>query len=78
MEHPSSPAEPEPFVVRDEAWELLQRDRADQVVVAVKTEASRRGLTTDEFLTELVRQGRRPVPAPVRIPFVPHRLSDFD
>ncbi|MFB6670185.1 hypothetical protein [Streptomyces parvus] len=76
MEHPSSPAEPEPFVVRDEMWELIQRDPG--LAQSVKAEASRTGLTGSAFLTELVRQGRRPVPAPVRIPFVPHRLSDFD
>ncbi|MGA5643297.1 hypothetical protein ACPCTN_31725 [Streptomyces cinereoruber] len=74
MEHPSSPVEPEPFVVRDEMWELLQRDPGlVQAAQAVKADASRRGLTGSELLTELARQGRRPAPAPART-----RLSDFD
>ncbi|MFE2529437.1 hypothetical protein ACFXEL_35020 [Streptomyces sp. NPDC059382] len=77
MEHPSSP--PELFVVRDEMWELVQNDPALQAVEVVKAEAVRRGLTTDEFLDELVRQGRRQVvPVPVRIPFTPQGLSGLD
>ncbi|MGW9436779.1 hypothetical protein [Streptomyces sp. NPDC055607] len=71
MEHPSSPAESEAIVVRDEMWELLQRDpRLLRAAQAVKADASRRDLTGSELLTELARQGRRPaVSAPIRIPF---------
>ncbi|MEU3218666.1 hypothetical protein [Streptomyces sp. NPDC006971] len=81
MEHPSSPAEPEPFVVRDEMWELLQRNPGlAQAVQAVKTDAARRGLTESELLTELARQGRRGPTAYERwmASGDAHRMSDFD
>ncbi|MEW1551971.1 hypothetical protein [Streptomyces tsukubensis] len=73
--------EPEPFVVRDETGELLQRDPAlVQAAQAVKVEAARRGLTGAEFVTELARQGRRGPTAYERwmASEDAHRMSDFD
>ncbi|MEV4042782.1 hypothetical protein [Streptomyces sp. NPDC049744] len=81
MDHPSSPAEPEPFVVRDEMWEMLQRDPGlAQAVQTVKADAARRGLTTSELLTELARQGRRGPTAYERwmASEDAHRMGDFD
>lgn len=78
MEHPSSPAEPEPFVVRDEMWELLQRDPG--LVQADQADVARRGLAGSELLTKLARQGRRGPTAYERwmASEDAHRVSDFD
>ncbi|MFE5863176.1 hypothetical protein ACFQ77_21895 [Streptomyces virginiae] len=59
-----------PLFIVDEMHDVLQQLRADD----------RSAATVDELLTELVRQGRRPVApvAPVLSPFTPHRLADFD
>ncbi|WP_329021043.1 hypothetical protein [Streptomyces sp. NBC_01601] len=72
------PASSKPVVViRDEMQDLAAA--VDRELQAVKAEVSPRELTTRELLTELARQGRRPdVYVPGRLPFVPHRMSDFD
>jgi hypothetical protein len=79
VEHPSSPAEPEPFVViRDEMEDVLAV--VDRELQAVTAEAAPREPTGSELLTELARRGRRGPTAYERwmASEDAHRMSDFD
>ncbi|MFH8642029.1 hypothetical protein [Streptomyces goshikiensis] len=69
MERPPSPLEP-PLLIVDEVHDVLQHLCADD----------RSAAAVNDLLTELVRQGRRPVvPSDsVRSSCAPHQLADFD